>query len=325
MIVVGGEITSSAIINYEDIVRRVASDIGYDMSNVRIEIAVHEQSPDIRNAVDGLIQGAGDQGIMVGFACNETDEMLPIEFLFARRLTNRLEEVRKLGIVKGICADGKSQVSAQFIHGKFDCFTKVVVSIQHKEEKDISSLKEEIRKYVVDYVFRGYDLSNTNILINPSGRFVVGGIEADTGLTGRKIVADAYGPRIPVGGGAFSGKDPSKADRFGAYYARYVAKNIVKSGLANQAQVQISYAIGKAEPLAVNIDTFGTEKVDVEIIKTAVMNVFNFQPVSIIKQLNLLSPIYSLAVKSGHFGTSYFQWENIDKVHELKNFVLKKL
>jgi S-adenosylmethionine synthetase len=286
---------------------------------------VHEQSPDIKDAVEGINdngeQGAGDQGVMVGYACDDTLDFLPLEYAYARKITDRLEYLYKSGGIKGLGSDGKSQVSAEFLSGNFERFTNIVISVQHDENKDIDTLRTEIKKKVIDYVFSDFDLSQTEILINPSGRFVLGGIDADTGLTGRKIVADAYGPRVQVGGGAFSGKDPSKVDRSGAYYARYIARNIVEGGIADKCLVQIAYAIGKAEPLAVSIETFGTGKADDDTLRKAVMKVFDFRPSGIILALVLKNPIYSALSSGGHFGKDGYPWENSDKVCELRKAV----
>lgn len=325
LIVVGGEITTKAHPDYKAIVQAAGAKVGYDLEDAKLIVAVNEQSPDIKEAVDGINdkgeQGAGDQGVMIGYACDDTLDFLPLEYAYARKITDRLEQLLANGNIKGIGSDGKSQVSAEFIDGSFNKFTKIVVSIQHNENKDLDELRQEINEKVIGYVFSEFDLTATEILINPSGRFVLGGIDADTGLTGRKIVADAYGPRIAVGGGAFSGKDPSKVDRSGAYYARYIARNIVEGGIADRCLVQIAYAIGKAEPLAVNIDTFGTGREDDETIRKAVLDIFDFRPAKIITNLNLNTPIYSDLASSGHFGKDALSWEQADKVSELRKAI----
>lgn len=322
LVVVGGEITTTAEPNYRAIVQKVAREVGYELDGTELIVAVNEQSPDIKEAVDGECeQGAGDQGIMVGYASDETLDFLPLEYSYARKLTDRLEKMYSIGEIKGIGSDGKSQVSAEFDGDSFSHFTKIVVSIQHTEDKDIDELKAEITEKVIGYVFADFDLSETEILINPSDKFVVGGIDADTGLTGRKIVADAYGPRVPVGGGAFSGKDPSKVDRSGAYFARYIARNIVEGNIAEKCQVSIGYAIGKAEPLSVNVDTFGTGKADDETIRNAVLEIFDFRPSEIIRTLDLKKSIYSLTASGGHFGKDAFPWEQADKVSELRKTI----
>lgn len=325
LIVVGGEITTKAQPDYKAIVQAAGAKVGYDLEDYKLIIAINEQSPDIKEAVDGVNdkgeQGAGDQGVMIGYACDDTLDFMPLEYAYARKITDRLEQLFRNGNIKGIGSDGKSQVSAEFIDGSFKKFTKIVVSIQHNENKDLNELRQEITQKVIDYVFADFDLTDTEILINPSGKFVVGGIDADSGLTGRKIVADAYGPRIPVGGGAFSGKDPSKVDRSGAYFARYIARNIVEGGIADKCLVQIAYAIGKAEPFAVNIDTFGTGKENDDIILKAVLSVFDFRPAKIISALNLKMPIYSGLSAGGHFGKETLSWEKTDKVSKLRKAI----
>jgi S-adenosylmethionine synthetase len=325
LIVVGGEITSTARPDYKAIIQTAGAKAGYNLESAKIIEAVHEQSPDIKEAVDGLYakgeQGAGDQGVMVGYACDDTLEFLPLEYSYAKKLTERLEYLYLSGGIKGIGSDGKSQVSAEFILGNFERFTKIVVSVQHDKNKDLEELRTEITDKVINYVFSGFDLSRTEILINPSGRFVCGGIDADTGLTGRKIVVDAYGPRVQVGGGAFSGKDPSKVDRSGAYFARYIARNIVEGGIADKCLVQIAYAIGKAEPLAVSIDTFGTGKAEDDALRNAVMKVFDFRPAEIASALGLKKPIYSSLSSGGHFGKDGCPWESADKVCDLRKAV----
>lgn len=327
LIVIGGEITSKAQPDYKAIAQTAIAKVGYDLEDINLIVAVHEQSPDINNAVNGINdngkQGAGDQGVMVGYACDDTLDFLPLEYAFARRITDRLEYLFDNNLIKGMGIDGKSQVSAEFIDGSFERFTKIVVSVQHDDNKDLEELRAEIIDKVISYVFYDFDLSETEILINPSGRFVVGGINADTGLTGRKIAVDAYGPRIPVGGGAFSGKDPTKVDRSGAYFARYIARNIVEGGMADKCLVQIAYAIGKAEPLAVNIDTYGTGSVDDDIIRQAVLSVFDFSPSSIIKTLSLDKPIYTELSSGGHFGKDGYSWEIADKVVELRKAIFR--
>ncbi len=325
LIVVGGEITTKAQPDYKAIVQAAGARAGYDLEGTNLIVAVHEQSTDIKEAVDGDNdngeQGAGDQGVMVGYACDDTLDFLPLEYSYARKLTERLEQLFRKGGIKGVGPDGKSQVSAEFIEGNFKRFTKIVVSVQHDESKDLNELRTEITEKVIRYVFAEFNLEETEILINPSGKFVIGGIDADTGLTGRKIVADAYGPRVPVGGGAFSGKDPSKVDRSGAYFARYIARNIVEGGIADKCLVQIAYAIGKSEPLAVNIDTFGTGKAEDDALRNAVMKVFDFRPAEIASALGLKKPIYSSLSSGGHFGKDGCPWESADKVCDLRKAV----
>jgi S-adenosylmethionine synthetase len=371
LVVVGGEIRSRAKLDYPKIVREAAARVGYNLSGYELTVAVHEQSPDIADAVDkkrgcphaeirkdfceggeeqrsdnGAFaseakqtvgsdscdeeQGAGDQGVMVGYATNETLNFMPLAYEYARRLTDRLELVRKEGRIKGIGSDGKSQVSAEFDlsadrqgNGAFKRFTKIVVSVQHAEDKDLKELKSEIGAFVIGPVFEDFDLTDTEILINPSGKFVLGGVEADTGLTGRKIVVDAYGPTVPVGGGAFSGKDPSKVDRSGAYMARHIAKNIVAANLADRCGVQLAYAIGKADPLALNIDTFGTGAVSDGALTDAVKKCFDLRPREIIRRLDLLKPVYAAASSGGHFGRDGFSWEDTEGAEDFRAFVLQ--
>lgn len=325
LIVIGGEITTIAEPDYKAAVQTAAVQAGYDLAGTELIVGIHAQSPDIAQGVDGKSdngeQGAGDQGIMVGYACEDTLDFLPLEYSYARKLTGRLEYLRTTEGIKGIGPDGKSQVSAEFDGGCFERFTKIIVSVQHDADKDIEELRAEITEKVIGYIFADFDLNDTEILINPTGRFVVGGIDADTGLTGRKIVADAYGPRIAVGGGAFSGKDPSKVDRSAAYYARYIARNIVEGGIAEKCQVTIAYAIGKAEPVSVNVDTFGTGKVTDEELRLAVLEVFDFRPAGIIKTLDLKKPVYAGTATGGHFGKDGFTWEVADRVPELRKVV----
>lgn len=325
LIVVGGEITTNAKPDYKAIVQLAGAKVGYDLQDTKLIISIQEQSTNIKDAVNGVQnnaeQGAGDQGVMVGYACDETLNFMPIEYEYATRITTRLDSLIENGDIKGIGSDGKSQVSAEFIGNSFRRFTKIVISIQHDEDKDIAELRKEINEKVVANIFAEIDLSETEILINPSGKFVIGGIDADTGLTGRKIVVDAYGPRVAVGGGAFSGKDASKVDRSGAYMARYIAKNIVSAGLAEKCEITLSYAIGKAEPTSLNINNFETNKVSEEIIKKAVLNIFDLRPAKIIETLKLKTPLYSSLACGGHFGKEGYIWENTDKVYELKEII----
>lgn len=323
LIVVGGEIITKAQLDYKAIVQEACTKVGYDLDDTNLIVTVREQSIDIGSAVSGItdsgFQGAGDQGIMIGYACDDTLDYLPLEYAYARKITDRLEKLYNNGYIKGIRLDAKSQVSAEFIRGSFERFTKIVISVQHDEDKDIDKLKQEIKEKVIDYVFSDFDLSKTEILINPSGRFVIGGIDADTGLTGRKIVVDAYGPRIPVGGGAYSGKDPSKVDRSGAYLARYIAKNIVAAELCEKCEVAISYAIGRPYPTTLDIDTQYTARVSESLILNAVMKVFDLSVGGMVEKLELKNPIYKQTANGGHFGKDNFAWERIDKAQQLKD------
>ncbi|MBQ6921470.1 MAG: methionine adenosyltransferase [Clostridia bacterium] len=315
---IAGEVTTDAEIDYAEIAKEVISAVGYEAEKLEYEIRVVEQSGDIAQAVDKEKQGAGDQGIVFGYATRETENYMPLCSELANRLVLRLEECRAFGEIGGLLPDGKTQVSVEYKDGKFERIVSIVVSAQHKEGKDIGTLRREIKNKVIDRALIGYDLTETEILINPSGRFVKGGYEADTGLTGRKIIADSYGGAAHHGGGAYSGKDASKVDRSGAYMARYVAKNIVAAGLSEKCEVAISYAIGKAEPTAINIDTFGTASIDEERILSAVKEVFDFTPKGIIETLDLKQPVFSQTSVGGHFGKDYLMWELTNKAVELK-------
>lgn len=316
LIVVGGEITTRAELDLTAIVRKAGERVGYDLSNTEIRTAVRKQSPDIDGAVSQEEQGAGDQGIMVGYATDDTLSNMPICYEYARRLTDKLTELCQKAIF-GIGSDGKAQVSAEFSGRRFLGFTTILVSVQHDEEKSIEELHEEIMRYCIKPVFAEFDLINTKILINPSGRFVLGGIDADTGLTGRKLVVDAYGPTVRIGGGAYSGKDPSKVDRSAAYMARHIAKTVVQSKAAAECEVELSYAIGKAEPLSVNIDTCGTGRYSDALIKYAVEKLFDLRPKAIIEYLGLKAPIYTPTASGGHYGKDGYPWELFDKADEL--------
>ncbi|WP_251182739.1 methionine adenosyltransferase [Anaerocaecibacter muris] len=314
---ISGEITTAADEDYEYIARSVMAQVGYDTTNIEVEVCVHEQSGDIAAAVDGTELGAGDQGIVYGYATNETENYMPLPIELAHRLTDRLEECRRKGIIKGLQPDGKSQVSVQYVGDKFDKITSVIVSAQHTEQKDFDVLKAEIRHNVIGYVLADYDLSDAEILINPSGRFVLGGFEADTGLTGRKLMVDSYGGIAHHGGGAMSGKDASKVDRSGAYLARYIAKNIVAARLAEKVEVALSYAIGVPHPTAVDINTFYTGSVNEKFIAEAVAKVFDLSVAGAIEKLDLRRPVFAQTAVGGHFGKDYLAWENTDKAEAL--------
>src|SRR5580658_5494565 len=341
MVVVGGEITSKAKVNINDIVRQCVAEIGYvndddvfHAEKIFITNLVTRQSPDISQGVDAKAadgkdtaeQGAGDQGLMFGFACTETPELMPAPIMFAHRLGRELNRVRKAGKVAWLRPDSKTQVSVQYENGKPVRVVNVVVSTQHSADVKHKEIKNFIIKEIVRKVLPADMLDkNTQFLINPTGRFVVGGPQGDTGLTGRKIIVDSYGGMGRHGGGAFSGKDPSKVDRSAAYMGRYVAKNIVAAGLATSAEIQFAYAIGYPDPVSVCIDTFGTGVVADEKIEQAVREVFSFKPAAIIKQLNLLRPIYSKTTNYGHFGKvddlNSITWEKTDKAAALKKAV----
>jgi S-adenosylmethionine synthetase len=338
MVVVGGEITTRAKVHINEVVRKAIAEIGYvndddvfHAGKVFITNLVTRQSPDIAQGVDARAaegketaeQGAGDQGLMFGFACDETPELMPAPIMFAHRLGRELTRVRKAGKVAWLRPDSKTQVSVQYENGKPVRIVAVVVSTQHSAGVKHKEIKDFIIKEIVFKVVPASMLDRrTQFLINPTGRFVVGGPQGDTGLTGRKIIVDTYGGMGRHGGGAFSGKDPSKVDRSAAYLGRYVAKNIVAAGLATRAEIQFAYAIGHPDPVSICVDTFGTGEVGDEKIEQAVREVFNFKPAAIIKQLNLLRPIYSKTTNYGHFGKiddlNSITWEKTDKAAALR-------
>lgn len=341
LVVVGGEITTKATLDYNDIVRQSIREIGYvndddvfHADKVFIMNVITRQSPDIAQGVNAQKaegkatdeQGAGDQGLMFGYACDETPELMPAPIMFAHRLGRELTRIRKTGKVKWLRPDAKSQVSVEYEDGKPVRISNVVVSTQHAADAKHKTISDYIIKEIVKKVLPADLLDKkTQYLINPTGRFVVGGPQGDTGLTGRKIIVDSYGGMGRHGGGAFSGKDPSKVDRSAAYMGRYVAKNIVAAGLATRAEIQFAYAIGYPDPVSVSVDTFGTGVVSDEAITQAVQEVFSFKPAQIVKQLNLLRPIYSLTTNYGHFGkiddVESITWEKTDKVAALKKAV----
>ncbi|MCD8481341.1 MAG: methionine adenosyltransferase [Verrucomicrobia bacterium] len=337
MVVVAGEITTSARLNIENIVRGAIREIGYTCDrddpvfhadNVFISNFLTKQSPDIAQGVDARSadgkataeQGAGDQGIMFGYACNETPEMMPAAIMYAHRLLRKLAEVRKNKVVSWLRPDAKSQVAVSYENGKIVHIDNVVVSTQHTPEVDVTTL----RKFIIDEIIRKelpaeLISDRTEFFINPTGTFVVGGPQGDCGLTGRKIIVDTYGGWGRHGGGAFSGKDPSKVDRSAAYMCRWVAKNVVAAGLADICELQVAYAIGYPNPTSIHVETFDTGKVpDSEIIQ-AVQKVFKFKPADIVSQLNLLRPIYRGSTNYGHFGKSDLPWEQLNKVEELRS------
>jgi S-adenosylmethionine synthetase len=339
VVVVGGEITTKAKFDYNTVVRDAIRGIGYlndddvfHADRVFIMNILTSQSPDISQGVDAKAaegkkkaeQGAGDQGLMFGYACNETEELMPAPIMYAHRLGRELTRIRKAGkLAKWLRPDAKSQVSVRYVDGKPTEITNVVISTQHSADVKHSTIEEFCINQIIKKVLPAKMLTkNTEYLINPTGRFVVGGPQGDSGLTGRKIIVDSYGGMGRHGGGAFSGKDPSKVDRSAAYMGRYVAKNVVAAGLADRCEVQFAYAIGYPDPVSVHVDTFGTNKVSEESIIKAVQQVFSFKPADIIKQLNLLRPIYSKTTNYGHFGKiddlNSITWEKTDKANALK-------
>jgi len=335
MVVVAGEITSRAMISYADTVRRGVLDIGYNSSAIGFDgescavlVALDRQSPDISQGVtagQGLHkeQGAGDQGLMFGFACRETRELMPLPIMLAHKLTRRLADVRRQGILPWVRPDGKSQVTVRYEAGQPVAVDKVVVSTQHAPELTHAEVEAGVIENVIKPVLPAAMVTREpQYLVNPTGRFVVGGPKGDCGLTGRKIIVDTYGGMSRHGGGAFSGKDPSKVDRSASYMARYVAKNVVAAGLADRCEVQLAYAIGCAEPLSVLVDTFGTGKAPDERIEAAVRKTFGLRPAQIIEELDLLRPIYRPTAAYGHFGReddlATFTWERTDRTAALR-------
>jgi S-adenosylmethionine synthetase len=329
-----GEVTTHAKVDFDTVARNAIREIGYtdssmgfDADRCAVILSIGKQSPDISQGVtegEGLFkeQGAGDQGLMFGYACNENSEYMPSPIYYAHLLAKRLAEVRKNGKLPFLRPDGKSQVTFGYEHGKPVRVDTVVISTQHSEDATHKQIEEGVRAEVIDHVFKtGLIDSKTKYYINPTGRFVIGGPQGDSGLTGRKIIVDTYGGWGRHGGGAFSGKDPSKVDRSACYMARYIAKNIVAAGLATKCEVQLAYAIGVAEPVSVMVDAFGTSTVDEAKLSAAVREVFPLKPKGLIEKLNLLHPIYKKTAAYGHFGRGAdgFSWEKIDMVDALKS------
>jgi len=343
---VAGEVTTNGYADVMSIVRDTVLNIGYDSSekgfdgnSCGVSISIGQQSQDIAQGVDDAfenrvnssvdpldLQGAGDQGLMFGYACNDTPELMPLPISLAHKLAAQLTKVRKDGTLGYLRPDGKTQVTIEYQGDKAVALNTIVISSQHAPEIDLDKqLAPEVKKHVIEPILAGLDLdvSNLRILINPTGRFVIGGPMGDAGLTGRKIIVDTYGGMARHGGGAFSGKDPSKVDRSAAYAMRWVAKNVVAAGLADRCEVQVAYAIGKAQPVGLFIETFGTEKFDLAKISSAVDEVFDLRPAAIIRDLNLLKPIYSDTAAYGHFGRELpnFTWEKTDRAASLKGLV----
>ena len=320
-----GEITTGAEVDYEECARQVIRRIGYTRDEYgftdkcQISCSLHKQSPDIAMGVNNAMDdekalGAGDQGMMFGYACNETPSYMPLAIQLANELTRRLTYVRRAGILTYLRPDGKSQVTVEYVDGKPHRIEAIVISAQHDDTVPIGKLREEIMDNVILPVIPDalWD-ANTKIYINPTGRFVLGGPAADTGLTGRKIIADTYGGYARHGGGAFSGKDPTKVDRSAAYMARYIAKHIVAAGLADKCEIQLSYAIGVAQPVSIMVDTFGTNKIPEDVIQSWVLLHIDLRPGAIIETLNLRRPIYEKTAAYGHFGREEFPWEKLNE------------
>jgi S-adenosylmethionine synthetase len=333
LVVLAGEITTNANVDYIQVARNTLREIGYDNTAYGIDykgcavlVAYDKQSPDIAQGVDkahddGLDQGAGDQGLMFGYACDETSELMPLPIHLSHRLVERQSQLRRDGRLNWLRPDAKSQVTLRYVDGKPDSIDTVVLSTQHDEDISLENLREAVIEEIIKPVLPKHLIKGAiNFLVNPTGRFVIGGPQGDCGLTGRKIIVDTYGGAAPHGGGAFSGKDPSKVDRSAAYAGRYVAKNVVAAGLASKCLIQISYAIGVAKPTSVMVSTFGTGKISDEKIAQLVSEHFDLRPKGIVKMLNLLRPIYRKTAAYGHFGREEpeFTWEQTDKAAALR-------
>ncbi|MCQ2387407.1 MAG: methionine adenosyltransferase [Clostridia bacterium] len=337
-----GEITSNAKVNVKEVAKKVLINIGYNdkklgfsADKVKIIVKLNKQSSDIALGVDNSIEakengnedrlnkiGAGDQGLMFGYACKETEEYMPLPIMLSHKMCAKLAEVRKSGKLKYLRPDGKGQVTVEYSNGKPKRIEAVVLSSQHDENVSTEKLRADLKKYVIDKVLpKQYLDEKTKYFINPTGRFEIGGPAGDSGLTGRKIIVDTYGGKCPHGGGSFSGKDPTKVDRSATYMARYIAKNIVASGLANECQIQVAYAIGVAKPVGVCVNTFGTGKLKDSEIADIVVKEFDLRPLAIIEKLKLDRPVYSNTASYGHFGKSNLEWEKTDRINDLKKYL----
>lgn len=331
LVVIGGEITTTAKVDYETVARKVLANIGYtsddcgiDAKKCTINIVIDTQSPDIAMGTNQEVGGAGDQGIMFGFATNETENYMPLAISMAHQLVEEATRQRKNGEFKWARPDMKSQVTIDYTNKNQPKIDTILMSIQHDADFDENVFKNYIKSEIMDKIALKHHMNTDyKVYINPTGRFVVGGPHGDTGLTGRKIIVDTYGGYARHGGGAFSGKDPSKVDRSAAYMARYMAKNIVAAGLCDQCEIQLSYAIGVAEPTSVFVETYNTEHVSIDIILEAIKNEFNLTPNGIISSLDLCRPIYQDTAAYGHFGRSQFPWEKLDKMEVLKMYLAK--
>ena len=335
-----GEISASSSVDIESIARKVVKEIGYDKNELgfcadtmTVQLGIKKQSADIALGVDNSLEykdggdrfdriGAGDQGMMFGYACRDTEELMPVAITLAHGLTQKLAEVRKNGTLPYLRPDGKAQVTVKYEDGVFVGIDTIVVSTQHDESVGNGKLRKDVENEVIAAVIpKKYMDKDTKIFINPTGKFVIGGPVGDSGLTGRKIIVDTYGGYCQHGGGCFSGKDPTKVDRSGAYMARYVAKNLVYAGLCDEARIEVAYAIGVAKPVSVTVDTFGTGKLPDDEITEIVKKEFDFRPLAIIEKLDLCRPIYSKTASYGHFGRAEFPWEQTDKAEDLKKYL----
>ena len=334
-----GEVTTTANVDYEAKAREIIKEIGYDFGTFaydkcKIVTAIHQQSPDIAMGVNASLErkteggdeadqlGAGDQGMMFGYACRETKELMPLTLSLSHRLAKRLTDVRKSGLLPYLRPDGKTQVTVEYVDGEAKRVDTVVVSTQHDAVVSQEQIHTDVKKYIIEEIVPASLMDgNTKIYINPTGRFEIGGPEGDSGLTGRKIIVDTYGGRCAHGGGAFSGKDPTKVDRSAAYFCRYIAKNLVAAGLADEVEIQVAYAIGVAKPVSVFIDSHGTGKVDDEQLVEIVKKEFDLRPYAIIKTLDLRKPVFKKTAAYGHFGYKGFAWEQTDRVDDLKKYL----